>query len=119
MASEQIRDPANYQLLTPENFAFIVINYQPAQVNPIASMDSQLRVNNIVGCAKAAVDCTSINSRENEVFHEAVEVFGRRKLIMIALRTDACLTFPLAEGYDVYIQAVAAGGPRRGSTAPH
>lgn len=55
MASEPIRDPKNDQLLTPQNTAFIVIDYQPVQVNSIASMDRQLLVNNIVGTAKAAV----------------------------------------------------------------
>jgi len=60
MASEPIRDPKKDQLLTPQNSAFIIIDYQPVQVNSIASMDRQLMVNNIVGAAKAAVayDCS-------------------------------------------------------------
>ena len=49
MTSEPIRDPAADQLLTPQNSAFIIIDYQPVQVNSIASMDRQLLVNNIVG----------------------------------------------------------------------
>ena len=55
MASEPIRDPKSDHLLTPENSAFVIIDYQPVQVNSIASMDRQLLVNNIVGTAKAAV----------------------------------------------------------------
>ena len=55
MASEPIRDPVNDHLLTPKNSAFVIIDYQPVQVNSIASMDRQLLVNNIVGTAKAAV----------------------------------------------------------------
>lgn len=55
MSSEPIRDPASDHLLTPQNSAFIIIDYQPVQVNSIASMDRQLLVNNIVGTAKAAV----------------------------------------------------------------
>ena len=55
MASEPIRDPKADQLLTPQNAAFIIIDYQPVQVNSIASMDRQLMLNQIVGCAKAAV----------------------------------------------------------------
>jgi nicotinamidase-related amidase len=54
VASEPVRDATKDQLLTPHNSAFIVIDYQPAQVNSIASMDRQLLVNNIVGTAKAA-----------------------------------------------------------------
>jgi len=55
MTSETIRDPAADHLLTPQNSAFVVIDYQPVQVNSIASMDRQLLINNIVGAAKAAV----------------------------------------------------------------
>ncbi|EMH4162878.1 hydrolase [Pluralibacter gergoviae] len=149
MASEQIRDPVSDRLLTPENAAFIVIDYQPVQVNSIASMDRQLLVNNIVGCAKAAVvyglpvihstvnvqtglnkppiqqlqkvlkdyptvDRTSINSWEDVEFREAVKATGRKKLILTALWTEACLTFPaldaLAEGYEVYVPVDAVGG---------
>ncbi|UXB38752.1 hypothetical protein K7569_13530 [Stenotrophomonas maltophilia] len=55
MSSEPIRDPVSDHLLTPQNSAFIIIDYQPVQVNSIASMDRQLLVNNIVGTAKAAV----------------------------------------------------------------
>lgn len=55
MASEPIRDPIKDRLLTPKNAAVIIIDYQPVQVNSIASMDRQLLVNNIVGVAKAAV----------------------------------------------------------------
>lgn len=55
MTSETRRDPVQDRLLTPENAALIVIDYQPVQVNSIASMDRQLMINNIVGTAKAAV----------------------------------------------------------------
>ncbi|MFZ1501622.1 MAG: hydrolase [Nitrospira sp.] len=149
MASEPIRDPKKDQLLTPQNSAFIVIDYQPVQVNSIASMDRQLMVNNIVGAAKAAVayglpivhstvnvktglnkppivqlrrvldkfptyDRTSINSWEDIEFRKAVEATGRKKLIMTALWTEACLTFPaldaLAAGFEVYVVADAVGG---------
>ena len=149
MSSEPIRDPKADRLLTPQNAAFIIIDYQPVQVNSIASMDRQLLLNNIVGCAKAAVaynlpivhstvnvktglnkppvphvhkvlkdyptyDRTSINSWEDVEFRKAVEDTGRKKLIMTALWTEACLTFPaidaLAEGYEVYVPVDAVGG---------
>ena len=38
MASEAIRNPHTDQLLTPENSALIVIDYQPVQVSSIRSM---------------------------------------------------------------------------------
>lgn len=38
MTSESIRNPKDDHLLTPQNSALIVIDYQPVQVNSIASM---------------------------------------------------------------------------------
>lgn len=149
MASEPIRDPGKDQLLTPKNSALIIIDYQPVQVNSIASMDRQLLVNNIVGVAKIGLayglpivhstvnvktglnkppipqlrkvlkdlptyDRTSINSWEDVEFVEAVKATGRKKLIMTALWTEACLTFPaldaLREGFEVYPVVDAVGG---------
>lgn len=149
MTSETIRDPQKDHLLTPQNSAFVIIDYQPVQVNSIASMDRQLLINNIVGTAKTAIayglpivhstvnvktglnkppipqlrkvlgdyptyDRTTINSWEDVEFKKAVEATGRKKLIMTALWTEACLTFPaldaLNEGYEVYVVADAVGG---------
>src|SRR5437879_3114694 len=55
MASEPIRDPNKDHLLTPKNCTFLVIDYQPVQVNSIASMERQRLVSNIVRATKAAV----------------------------------------------------------------
>ncbi len=149
MSSEPIRDPINDDLLTSKNSALVIIDYQPVQVNSIASMDRQLLVNNIVGVAKIGVayglpiihstvnvktglnkpaiaqlrkvlegtetyDRTSINAWEDEEFVKAVKVTGRNKLIVAALWTEACLTFPsldaLREGYQVYPVVDAVGG---------
>lgn len=149
MTSETRRDPIADHLLTPENSAFIIIDYQPIQVSSIRSMDQKELVFNIVNTAKAAVnydlpivhstvnvatgrnkppipeiqavlshlptyDRTSINSWEDVEFRKAVEATGRKKLIMTALWTEACLAFPaldaLREGFDVYVVADAVGG---------
>ena len=53
MASQLIRDAAKDHLLTPKNSAMLIIDYQPGQVNSIASMDRQRLIDNIVGVAKA------------------------------------------------------------------
>jgi nicotinamidase-related amidase len=62
----------------------------------------------------STVDRTTINSWEDVEFRQAVEQTGRKKLIMTALWTEACLTFPtidaLAEGYEVYVVVDAVGG---------
>lgn len=55
MTSKPMRNPDTDQLLTPANSALIIIDYQPVQVNSIASMDRQLLVRNIVGVAKIAL----------------------------------------------------------------
>jgi Amidases related to nicotinamidase len=149
LTSEIIRNPHTDQLLTPENSAFIVIDYQPIQVSSIRSMPRAELVFNIVSAAKAAVnynlpiihstvniqtgrnkppiqelqsvlghlptyDRTSINSWEDTEFKQAVKATGRRKLIMTALWTEACLTFPaldaLQEGFEVYVPVDAVGG---------
>ena len=59
-------------------------------------------------------DRTSINSWEDVEFKKAVAATGRKKLIMTALWTEACLTFPtldaMKEGYEVYVVADAVGG---------
>lgn len=149
MASEPIRDPAKDHLLTPQNAALIIIDYQPVQVNSIASMDRQKLITSIVGVARIGVayglpiihstvnvktglnkppipqlrkvlanvetiDRTSINSWEDVEFVRAVKATGRQKLILTALWTEACLTFPaldaLREGYEVYVVTDAVGG---------
>lgn len=149
MTSETKRDPKSDRLLTPENSALVIIDYQPPQVNSIASMDRQLLVNNIVALAKIglaynlpivhstvnvktglnkppipqlrkiledlpAYDRTSINAWEDVEFKKAVKATGRKKLILAALWTEACLTFPaidaLAEGFEVFVVADAVGG---------
>jgi len=59
-------------------------------------------------------DRTTINAWEDIEFRNAVKDTGRKKLIMTALWTEACLTFPaldaLREGYEVYVVADAVGG---------
>jgi nicotinamidase-related amidase len=59
-------------------------------------------------------DRTQINSWEDAEFLDAVKATGRRKLIIGALWTEACLLFPtldaLKEGYEVYPVVDAVGG---------
>src|SRR5260370_40018856 len=55
LASGPIRDQKTDDLLTPQNSALVIIDYQPLQVNSIASMDRQLLVNHILAVAKTGV----------------------------------------------------------------
>src|SRR6476620_4710655 len=54
MASEITRDQATDHLLTPRNAALVVIDYQPSQVQTVASMERELLVDNIVSVARLA-----------------------------------------------------------------
>jgi nicotinamidase-related amidase len=54
MTSEPRRDPLTDPLLTPENSALIVIDYQPSQVAAVNSMDRELLTRNIISVAKLA-----------------------------------------------------------------
>ena len=60
------------------------------------------------------IDRTSINSWEDEDFVRAVRATGRKKLVMLALWTEACLAFAaldaLRDGFEVYPVVDAVGG---------
>lgn len=59
-------------------------------------------------------DRTSINAWEDKEFNDAVKALKRPNLIIAALWTEACLTFPtldaIGEGYNVYPVVDAVGG---------
>jgi len=54
MTSEPIRDPLIDHLLTPQNSALVVIDYQPFQLEVVTSMDRDLLIRNIVSVARTA-----------------------------------------------------------------
>lgn len=149
MTIEPMRDPTTDHLLTPQNSALLIIDYQPLQVSSVASMDRRDLVLNITAVTRLAklfrlpivlstvnvkakgseptihqlrelfpdvpeLDRTTINAWEDQEFVRAVKATGRKKLIMTALWTEACLSFPgldaLKDGYDVYMVADAVGG---------
>lgn len=60
------------------------------------------------------IDRTQINAWEDVEFRNAVEATGRKSLIMTALWTEVCLTFPsldaLRAGYRVFPVVDAVGG---------
>src|SRR6201981_1240269 len=54
MASLPVRDPVGDHLLTPQNAALVVIDYQPSQFAGVLSIDRGLLLENIVSTVKAA-----------------------------------------------------------------
>jgi nicotinamidase-related amidase len=53
MTSAPVRDPLADHLITPQNAAFLFIDYQPAQMATIRSMDPTLLLKNAVSTVKA------------------------------------------------------------------
>ncbi|MGM0238952.1 isochorismatase family protein [Enterococcus sp. AZ103] len=68
----------------------------------------------MIGEDVPSYDRTSINAWEDKEFNEAIKATGRKKIIILALWTEACLTFPtldaLREGYEVFPVVDAVGG---------
>lgn len=137
------------ELLSPDNSVFVLIDYQPTQVNSINSMDRHQLIENVTALTAMiksyqvpiilstvnvtngrnqdtipqlkelltdvpSYDRTSINAWEDADFKAALEATGRKKIIIAALWTEACLTFPaldaLKEGYEVFPVVDAVGG---------
>jgi nicotinamidase-related amidase len=53
MTSAPVRDPLADHLITPQNAAFLFIDYQPAQLAAVRSMDHALLVKNAVSTVRA------------------------------------------------------------------
>ena len=80
-----IRDPIADELLTPENAALVIIDFQPVQVASIVSMERRELIANVVAVAKAArlydlpVVLSTVNvatGRNTPTIHQLVEVVG-------------------------------------------
>lgn len=60
------------------------------------------------------IDRNTMNAWDDEVFVAAVKATGKKKLVMVGLYTEICLTFPaieaLNEGFDVMTITDAIGG---------
>jgi nicotinamidase-related amidase len=141
-------------LLTPQNCAVVLIDFQPQMIFGVANIDRQTMLNNAMVLAKSAktfnvpvvltavetkgfsgntwpalldlfpeiepIERSSMNSWDSKNFVAAVKQTGRKNLVMAALWTEACLTFPaldaLADGYSVFAVEDACGGT---SSAAH
>jgi nicotinamidase-related amidase len=149
MIGSPVRDPIGDHLLTPQNSALLLIDYQPSQFAGVQSIDRDLLLQNVVSTVKTAkafglpivhstinvatgrgqptvpelaelledyppVDRTSTNAWEDTEFVAAVRATGRRKLILCALWTEICMTFPaldaIRERFEVYPVVDAIGG---------
>ena len=114
MTSAPVRDPIADHLLTPENSAFLLIDYQPQQLVAVRSMDRALLVKNAVSTVR------TIKTFEIPVVHSTVNVAsgqGQPTLPELAglLTDDKPLdrtTINSWEDID-FVQAVHATGRRK------
>jgi nicotinamidase-related amidase len=93
MTSAPIRDPRSDHLLTPENAAFLIIDYQPSQLAGVRSMDQALLVENAVSTVR------TIKAFGVPVVHSTINV-----------ATGRGGPTALREGYEVYPVVDAIGG---------
>src|SRR6201999_2315648 len=67
MTSAPVRDQLGDHLLTPQNAALVLIDYQPSQFATVRSIDTDLLLKNIVSTVKAvkAFDLPVVHSTVN------------------------------------------------------
>ena len=98
MSTSAIRDPIADHLITPQNSALILIDYQPSQVAAVRSMDQELLVKNAVSTVKLAklfgvpIVQSTVNVASGRVGPTVTELAELR------------------EGYEVYSVVDAVGG---------
>ena len=68
MTSQPIRDPLADHLITPENSAFVFIDYQPEQIAAVGSMDHEELLKNAVSTVRA------VKTFDVPVIHSTVNV---------------------------------------------
>lgn len=78
------------------------------------NQDTIPKLKKTIGNDVPSYDRTSINAWEDKDYNDAIKATHRKKIIMLGLWTEACLTFPtidaIAEGYEVYPVIDAVGG---------
>ena len=114
MTSAPVRDPLAGHLLTPQNAALLLIDYQPSQLAGVRSMDRDLLVKNAVSTVK------TIKTFEVPVVHSTVNVAsgrGQPTLPELAglLTDDKPLDRTTVNSWEdiEFVQAVRATGRRK------
>jgi nicotinamidase-related amidase len=117
MSSRAIRDPLVDHLITPQNSALILIDYQPAQFATVRSMDPELLLKNIVSTVKTAktfglpIVHSTVNVASGQGKPTVPELAGLLEDIPPIDRTSMAFAAldALREGYQVYpvVDAIA------------
>ena len=113
MTSAPIRDPLSDHLLTPENAAFLFIDYQPSQLATIRSMDPALLLKNAVSTVR------TIKAFGVPVVHSTVNVANGQgptlPELAVLLADDKPLDRTTVNSWEdiEFVQAVHATGRRK------
>ena len=114
MTSAPIRDPLADHLITPQNAALLLIDYQPAQVASVRSMDQELLVKNAVSTVR------TIKTFGVPVVHSTVNVAsgqGQPTIPELAglLENDKALDRTTVNSWEEteFLEAVRATGRRK------
>ena len=114
MTSAPVRDPLSDHLLTPQNAAFLLIDYQPSQLAGIHSMDRDLLLKNAVSTVR------TIKAFDVPVVHSTINVAtgrGQPTLPELAelLTDDKPLDRTTTNSWEdvEFVQAVHATGRRK------
>src|SRR6516225_11895010 len=114
MTSAPVRDPLADHLLTPENSAFLIIDYQPSQLAAVNSMDQALLVKNAVSTVR------TIKAFGIPVVHSTINVAagrGQPTLPELAdlLKDDKPVDRTTTNSWEdiKFLQAVRATGRRK------
>ncbi|MGH7655676.1 MAG: hydrolase [Gemmatimonadaceae bacterium] len=90
MKSLPVRDPKQDHLLTPQNAALLIIDFQPVQVSSVGSMDKRTLISNVVAVAETArlyglpIVLATVNvatGKNQPTIHQLTEVLGDVKPI--------------------------------------
>ena len=114
MTSARVRDPLADHLITPQNAAFLLIDYQPAQIATVRSMDHDLLLRNAVSTVR------TIKTFGVPVVHSTVNVAsgqGQPTLPELAdlLQDDKPLDRTTVNSWEdiEFLEAVRATGRRK------
>jgi nicotinamidase-related amidase len=114
MTSAPVRDPLADHLLTPENAAFLLIDYQPSQIGAVRSMDRTLLLENAVSTVR------TVKAFGIPVVHSTINVAtgrGKPTLPELAelLDDDKPLDRTTVNSWEdiEFVQAVRATGRRK------
>jgi nicotinamidase-related amidase len=114
MTSLPIRDPVGDHLLTPENAALILIDYQPPQFSAVRSIDPELLLENIVSTVKTA------NAFHMPIVHSTINVATGRSETTVPRLAELLDDYPAIDRTSTnawedaeFLDAVRATGRRK------